>query len=110
MLAENFSLDIDAFPNVGSRKWRRSSAVVGEDDGGPRRKIIRLSGFSASAIHERRAPDKENSHHDNGSDDSSHHTPEKLYESYRPSRSPARVSGSRVAASVKFADAGGKGL
>ncbi|KAJ2559941.1 hypothetical protein EV175_000054 [Coemansia sp. RSA 1933] len=72
-LAENFSLDIDVFPNVGSRQWdgqtvniyqRRSSAVVGEDDGGPRRKILRLNGLSTSVIPERRAPGKENSHYD----------------------------------------------
>ncbi|KAJ2861964.1 hypothetical protein GGI22_002318, partial [Coemansia erecta] len=94
-----------------------SSAVAEEDRSGPRRKILKLGSLSASAMHERRAPGKENSHHDNGSDsdsssnsNGSHHTPEKLYESYRPSGSPARVSGSRVAASVKFTDAGGKGL
>ncbi|KAJ2387505.1 hypothetical protein GGI23_006259, partial [Coemansia sp. RSA 2559] len=117
-LVEHFSLDVDTFPNVGSSR-RMSSAVAEEDRSGPRRKILKLGNLSASAMHERRAPGKENSHHDNGSDsssssnsnsNSSHHTPEKLYESYRPSGSPARVSGSRVAASVKFTDAGGKGL
>ncbi|KAJ1906255.1 hypothetical protein LPJ81_001443, partial [Coemansia sp. IMI 209127] len=131
-LVENLSLDVDTFPNVGSSRWegetvnifhpnspthrilkrRMSSAIAEEGSSGPRRKILKLGNLSASAIHERRALGKENSHHDNGSGNSSssHHTPEKLYESYRPSGSPARVSGSRVAASVKFTDAGGKGL
>ncbi|KAJ1891738.1 hypothetical protein LPJ81_005686, partial [Coemansia sp. IMI 209127] len=134
-LVENLSLDVDTFPNVGSSRWegetvnifhpnspthrilkrRMSSAIAEEGSSGHRSKILKLGNPSASATHEGRAPGKENSHHDNGSDSSSnssgsHHTPEKLYESYRPSGSPARVSGSRVAASVKFTDAGGKGL
>ncbi|KAJ1787108.1 hypothetical protein LPJ59_005795, partial [Coemansia sp. RSA 2399] len=132
-LVENLSLDVDTFPNVGSSRWegetvnifhpnspthrilkrRMSSAIAEEGSNGPRRKILKLGNPSASAIHERRALGKENSHHDNGSDSSnsssSHHTPEKLYESYRPSGSPARVSGSRVAADVSFTDAGEAG-
>ncbi|KAJ2091443.1 hypothetical protein IW138_001902 [Coemansia sp. RSA 986] len=87
-------------------KRSRSSAIVEEDISEPQRKMFILHDLSASAIHKRRAPNKKNCHHGNGSDNSSHHTPEKLYESYRPSGSPTRVSGSHVAASVKFTDAG----
>ncbi|KAJ1830031.1 hypothetical protein LPJ63_005189 [Coemansia sp. RSA 2711] len=37
-------------------------------------------------------------------------TPEKLAETYRPSGSPTRVSGTKVVASVKFTEAGERGL
>ncbi|KAJ2514661.1 hypothetical protein H4217_005634 [Coemansia sp. RSA 1939] len=124
-LVESISLANDSFPNVGSRQWegetvniyqpsspthgvrkrRRASVSVEEDIDEPQRKVFKLCNLSASKLHKRRSPEKENHHHSNYSDISSHHTPEKLYESYRPSGSPTRVSGSRVATNVKFTDA-----
>ncbi|KAJ2591987.1 hypothetical protein EV177_008801 [Coemansia sp. RSA 1804] len=124
-LVESISLANASFPNVGSKQWegetvniyqpsspthgvrkrRRASVGVEEDIDEPQRKVFKLCNLSASKLHERRSPEKENHHHSNCSDISSHHTPEKLYESYRPSGSPTRVSGSRVATNVKFTDA-----
>ncbi|KAJ2828493.1 hypothetical protein IWW50_001361 [Coemansia erecta] len=47
---------------------------------------------------------------ESGIANSDQRTPEKLAESYRPSGSPTRVSGSKVVASVKFTEASDRGL
>ncbi|KAJ2482782.1 hypothetical protein IWW56_000790 [Coemansia sp. RSA 2131] len=47
---------------------------------------------------------------DNDIANGNQHTPEKLADSYRPSGSPTRVSGTKVVASVKFTEATDRGL